>query len=189
MSVEIILSLVIAISTVFYTGINLLMLLESRSVRLQKITPHVVMFLKSTENSKVLALHIKNIGEGVAYNVKIKTISDYYQFGQKDFPISSFGIFQNGFSSMPPKYELKYYIGEIIEIYKKDPKGEVSFEINYQRKDKKQLKEIFKLPLIQAMGQNYSTPPETFSGQIPYYLGSAEKLISTSYLKPAQILF
>lgn len=72
MSVEIILSLVIAISTVFYTGINLLMLLESRSVRLQKITPHVVMFLKSTENSKVLALHIKNIGEGVAYNIKIK---------------------------------------------------------------------------------------------------------------------
>lgn len=61
MSVEIILSLVIAISTVFYTGINLLMLLESRSVRLQKITQHVVMFLKSTENSKVLALHIKNI--------------------------------------------------------------------------------------------------------------------------------
>lgn len=170
MSVEIILSIVIAISTVIYTGINLLMLFESRAVRLQKITPHVVMYLKSTEDSKVLSLHIKNIGEGVAYNVRIKTISNYNQFGKQDFPISSLGILKYGYSAMPPNYELKYYIGTITEIYEKDLNGEVSFEVEYERKDRMRIWEDFNLPFIQAIGQNYSTPPESYLGQIPHYL-------------------
>lgn len=66
MNIEQTLSIVIAISTVFYTGINLFMLLESKAVRLQKITPHVVMYLKTSEDHNTLALHVKNIGEGIA---------------------------------------------------------------------------------------------------------------------------
>jgi hypothetical protein len=170
MTAEFVLSVVIAASTVVYTGINLLMLLESRSVRLQKITPHVVMYLKSTDDSKILALHVKNIGDGVAYNVKIRTISDYNQFGQENYPISDFGVLKHGFSAMPPNYELKFYIGVISDIYEKDRNGEVRFEVDYERRDKKRYREAFNLPFIQAIGQNYSTPPESFLGQIPYYL-------------------
>jgi len=176
MNVEIILSIVIAASTVVYTGINLLMLFESRSVRLQKITPHVAMYLKSSEDSKVLALHVKNIGEGVAYNVKIRAITDHNQFGQEDYPISDLGILKHGFSAMPPNYELKFYIGVILDVFEKERSGEVKFEVEYERKDKKHFKETFTLSFIQAIGQNYSTPPESFLGQIPYYL----KEINTS---------
>lgn len=167
---EFALSVVIAVSTVVYTGINLLMLFESKSVRLQKITPHVVMFLMSSEDHNTLALHVKNIGEGIAYNVKIKTLRDYNQFGKENHPISDLGILKHGFSAMPPNYELKFYVGVILDIYEKDRNGEVGFEIEYERKDKKRFKEAFNLPFIQAIGQNYSTPPESFLGQIPYYL-------------------
>lgn len=170
MTAEFALSVVIAASTVIYTGINLLMFFESRSVRLQKITPHVVMYLKSSEDNNTLALHVKNIGEGVAYNVKIKTLKDYNQFGQENYPISDLGILKHGFSAMPPNYELKFYVGVILDIFEKERSGEVSFEVTYERKDKKHFKEAFILPFIEAIGQNYSTPPESFLGQIPYYL-------------------
>jgi len=52
----------------------------------------------------------------------------------------------------------------------------VRFEVEYERKDAKHFKEAFNLSFIQAIGQNYSTPPESFLGQIPYYL----KEINTS---------
>lgn len=170
MNIEPTLSIVIAISTVFYTGINLFMLLESKAVRLQKITPHVVMYLKSSEDHNTLALHVKNIGEGIAYDVRIKTLKDYNQFGQENHPISDLGILKHGFSAMPPNYELKFYVGVILDIFEKDRNGEVNFEVEYERKDKKHFKEAFNLPFIEAIGQNYSTPPESFLGQIPYYL-------------------
>lgn len=61
MKVEIVLSTVLAVSTVAYTAINLMLWFESRATRKQKIEPLIVAFLKSTESNKVLALHIKNI--------------------------------------------------------------------------------------------------------------------------------
>lgn len=170
MTADFALSVVIAASTVVYTVINLLMLFESKSVRLQKITPHVVMYLKSSEDNKTLALHVKNIGEGIAYNVKIKTLKDYNQFGKENYPISDLGILKHGFSAMPPGYELKFYVGVILDIYEKDRDGEVRFEVEYERKDAKHFKEAFNLSFIQVIGQSYSTPPESFLGQIPYYL-------------------
>lgn len=170
MNIEPTLSIVIAISTVFYTGINLFMLFESKVVRLQKITPHVVIYLKTSEDHNTLALHVKNIGEGIAYKVNIKTLKDYNQFGQENYPISDLGILKHGFSAMPPNYELKFYVGVILDIFEKDRNGEVSFEVTYERKDKKHFKEAFNLRFIEAIGQNYSTPPESFLGQIPFYL-------------------
>jgi hypothetical protein len=170
MTAELGLSVVVAASTVIYTGINLLMFFENKSARLQKITPHVVMYLKSSEDHNTLALHVKNIGEGVAYNVKIKALKDYNQFGQENCPISDLGILKHGFSAMPPGYQLKFYVGSISDLYEKDRYGEVRLEVEYDRKDAKHFKEAFDLSFIQALGQSYSTPPESFFGQIPYYL-------------------
>ncbi len=51
MKVELILSMVLAIATVCYTIINLMMWIESRATRKQKITPQVIAYLKTTEDS------------------------------------------------------------------------------------------------------------------------------------------
>ncbi len=170
MSVEIILSLVIAICTVLYTVINLMLWFESRQSRKQKITPHVIAFLKSAENHTILELHIKNIGEGVAENVKIKTLKDYNQFGHDTHLISELGIMKNGFNVFPPQHELKYYLHSFTEIYEKYKDDSIKFEISYSSSDKRKFKEVIELPFKQVFGQNYSNPPETFMGQIPYYL-------------------
>ena len=89
MRVEIALSTVLAVSTVIYTIINLMLWFESRATRRQKITPLVIAYLKSTENHEVLKLHIKNIGEGRAKNVKIKTLKDYNQLGKVNLLLST----------------------------------------------------------------------------------------------------
>jgi hypothetical protein len=179
MSVEIVLSLVIAISTVLYTVINLMLWFESRKTRKQKITPHVIAFLKSAENHITLELHIKNIGEGIAEDVKIKTLKDYNQFGKDGHLISELGIMKNGFNSFPPQYELKYYLHSFTEIYEKEKEESIKFELSYRSSDKRKFTEIIELPFKQLFGQNYSNPPETFMGQIPYYLNEINSTLKS----------
>lgn len=76
MKVELTLSIVLAASTVCYTIINLMMWFESRATRKQKILPFIVAYLQSTDNHNVEVLHIKNIGEGYAKDVRFKVIKD-----------------------------------------------------------------------------------------------------------------
>ena len=76
---SIILPLMLLICTAVYTVINYKMLKESRATRLQKITPNIVAYLSTTEihGSGTLILHITNIGEGVARNVKCEIYKDF----------------------------------------------------------------------------------------------------------------
>ncbi len=170
MKVEIVLSIVLAVSTVFYTIINYMLWLESRATRKQKITPLIIAYLDPTENHKVLALHIKNIGEGLAKNVKIEAMKEYNRLGKDDLLLSEIGIIKNGFNNFPPQYELSYYIHSMTELNSEDENSSIEIEICYESSDQKKYKNIYKLPFNQIIDQNYSKPPETFMGQIPYYL-------------------
>jgi hypothetical protein len=177
MKTEIVLSAVIASSTVLYTGINLMLWLESKATRKQKITPNIIAFLKSTENHQVLVLHIKNIGEGLAKNVKINVLKDFNRLGVSDLTLSSIGIVKNGFNNFPPEYELSFYLNQMTDLEIEDDNNTIEIEISYESSDKRKFKDIFKLPFNQATGQNYSNPPETFIGQIPYYLKEINKTL------------
>ncbi|MBW4359792.1 hypothetical protein [Flavobacterium taihuense] len=170
MKIEISLSIVIAISTVLYTVISLMLWYESRKSRKQKIEPHIVAFLKSSENHKTLELHIKNIGEGHAKNVNILVLHDYNQFGKELKSLSNLGAMKNGFNSFPPEYEIKYYVHDYSEIYDNDKNEFIKLKIDYKGTDNRKFTEEFHLPFNQLFGQNYSNPPETFIGQIPFYL-------------------
>ena len=170
MKVEIILSIVIAVCTVLYTIINSLLWFESRSTRKQKTSPHIIAYLKSTEDHVMMSLHIKNIGEGLAKNVKVKILKDYKQFGKNNQFLSELGTMKNGFNSFPPQYELKYYINTNTDIYKTEKDEKIELELNYESCDNRKFTEIFELPFNQLFGQNYSSPPETYIGKISYYL-------------------
>lgn len=170
MKVELILSIVLATCTVLYTAINLFILLESKATRQQKITPLIVPFLNMAENHIMLELHIKNIGQGIAKNVKIKVLKDYERMGRQDLLLSEIAIFKNTIHNFPPGHELKYYIHSMSEIFDKDKTESIELEFTYESSDKRKFKEIFELPFNQVLDQNYSDPPETYIGQIPYFL-------------------
>lgn len=170
MAVEILLSTVLAVSTVIYTGINLMLWLESRATRKQKLTPQIIAFLKSAENHIMLELHIKNIGEGVANNLRINVLQDYERMGKPELLMSEIGVVKNGFNFFPPQYELKYYIISLTELIEKNKNGRIKLEFNYESSDNRRFSNIYDLPFIQIFDQNYSNPPETYMGQIPFYL-------------------
>lgn len=177
MNAEIVLSTVLAASTVIYTIINLMLWFESRAIRRQKTTPLVIAYLKSTENHKVRTLNIKNIGEGLAKNVKIKTLKDYKQLGKENLLLSNVGIIKNGFNNFPPQHELSFFIHFMTELKVDEENSFIEIEISYESISKAKFKNIFDLPFNQVVGQNYSNPPETFMGQIPYYLNELNSTI------------
>lgn len=177
MAIEITLSTVIAASTVIYTVISIMLWIESRETRKQKLTPIMLAYLKTSEDHIVLELRIKNIGEGVAKNLTINALQDYERLGKSHLLLSEVGVIKNGFNSFPPQYELKYYIGRLTEIFDKDQNGSIKLEFNYQSTDNRKFCETFELPFNQIYGQNYSNPPENYIGQIPYYLKEINKTL------------
>lgn len=170
MKVELILSIVLAASTVCYTIINLMMWFESKATRRQKITPCVIAYLQITDNHSMLCVHIKNIGEGCAENLTAKVVKDYNQFDKNNYPLSNCMIFKNGVNIFPPQHELKYYINSPSDIDYSAEDSFIELELEYSDMQGKRFKRnLFKLPFNQ-IGSNYSDPPESYLGQIPYYL-------------------
>lgn len=172
MKAELILSTVLAASTVFYTFINLMMLLESRKTRMQKIAPLMIAFLKGSENHQILCVCFQNVGEGCAKDVHIKVLKDYKQFGKH--PLSNVMLLKNGSNIFPPQHKMVYFINTFANI--KETNDYVEFEISYTDVKGNKFKDIYKLPFNQV-GSNFSTPPETYMGQIPYYLKNIEASI------------
>lgn len=179
MAIEMILTMVIAASTVIYTAISLMLWIESRTTRKQKLTPMMLAYLKTSEDHIVLELRIKNIGEGVAKNLTVNTLQDYERLGKSHLLLSEIGVIKNGFNTFPPQYELKFYLGNLSEILEKDQDGSIKLGFNYKSSDNRKFCESFELPFNQIFGQNYSNPPENYIGQIPYYLKEINKTLKT----------
>lgn len=176
-SASVALSWVVAISTAAYTGINLMMWIESRATRRQKITPHIIAYLKGSEDHKTLCLFFKNIGEGCAYDIRVNVLKDYNQFQKEDSPLSSLQLMKNGAAIFPPQYELNYFIDyyDALDFSNKE-NSYVEFEVTYSDIKKQQYKNIYTLPLDQV-SCNYQNPPETYMGQIPHYLKEIKKAL------------
>lgn len=169
-SVELILSIVLAVSTICYTIINLMMWFKSKATSKQKLTPFVIAYLQITNDHNMLCVHIKNIREGCTKDVKAKLLKGYNQFGKETFPLSDCIIFKNGANIFPLQYELKYYIDKPQDINYSSDDSFVELEPEYSDTYNRRFNEnIFKLPFNQ-IGGDYSDPPESYLGQIPYYL-------------------
>ena len=180
---EIFLSLVLAIATVAYTIVTLFMLFESRKTRLQKTEPMLIGYIKSTDDHLTSMLCIKNIGEGCAENVRIVLAKDFNCFGKPEYPLSHYPLFRNGVSVFPSGYELHFYLDNNDNIKYGDDSRYLDFNIHYKKlSGKKEHIRHFHLPLGEN-GQNYSTPPETFEGQVPYYLKEIKKVLDNRLSK------
>ena len=176
-TINLTLSIVLAVATVAYTIINLMMWFESRATRRQKMAPLMVAYLESTANKQVLCLFVKNVGEGCAKNVKVKMLRDHDSLGQDDWPLSKFPLFNEGVNVFPSGYQLHYYIDYWDSIRKNGMDDYIELEITCTDiKGRNQQTQSYVLKFIQVMS-NYSTPPDTYEAQIPYYLEHISKAV------------
>ncbi|GIM61365.1 hypothetical protein CAPN008_14150 [Capnocytophaga canis] len=170
-------SLSLLIVTAIYVVITYFQLRESKKIRLQKETPNIVPYLKSSEDHTTLILCVKNFGEGVAKNVKVRFLEDYNRFGKSDYTLSKTGIAENGMSYFVPNYSLAFHIGRLKTIYDESINEKIKLEISYESLDNRKFKKLFELPFNQIFGQIYSSPPETYIGQIAHYLKEINSIL------------
>lgn len=77
-----ILSLVLVLVTLAYTITSVLTWLESRTTRMQKNEPNIIVYLRSNVSHDTLYVCVKNIGDGCARSVKVIPVKDYSLFGK-----------------------------------------------------------------------------------------------------------
>lgn len=174
--VTLILSVVVAVCTFIYTGVNIFMLVESRRTRKQKITPLIVAYLKTWENHEGVSLFLENIGEGLALDVEIIVKKDYLKFEKEENALSSNGIFKDGISIFPPRYMMKFdlnYWSNIID--NKNINDYIEIKVLYKRVDNERIVSVYRLCFNEINGQMYQNPPDSYIGQIAYSLNEISK--------------
>ena len=117
--VELIFSGVLALVTILYTVATILMYKESKKTRLQKTTPCIIPFLKSSADHQSVFLYVQNVGEGTAKNVKV-TINKGYEKSIKSLNLDGYKLFREGVAIYPPQYELHFLINTWDNIEKTD---------------------------------------------------------------------
>ena len=172
-------SLALIIVTVTYTVINALMLYESQKQRKLKTSPNVIAYLKSTEDYKAIRLYIKNVGEGVALDVKVDVIQDYCRFGKENCKLSETGLFKYGLDILPPGEHCSYYLDAWTNIKEKDLENLcVELEISCAGADREPHSHSCKLQFIQIFGQGYANPPETYIGKIAHCMNEISRTLA-----------
>jgi len=115
-------------------------------------------------------LHIKNIGEGLAKNVKATIAEDYEMFGIEKYKLSEVGIFESGFEIFPPDFELKFNINMMRDSYKIDQDNIMRLTFEYENIHGRKYNNEYNIPFNQIFGMAHSNPPGDYLGQIPFYL-------------------
>ena len=167
---EILLSTVLVVCTSTYTIINYFMLRESAIQRKLKSRPNIIAYLKSTEDYQALRLYIKNVGEGIAKNIKVNVLKDYGRFGKENHRLSEIGVFKYGLEILSPGEHLSYYLDAWTNIKEEELENMyIELKICCTGIDNKEQNGSFNLKFIQVCSQGYTNPPETHIGKIAYY--------------------
>lgn len=172
MDAQVIISFALLVATSLYTIVTTMMWWESRKTRLQRITPEIIAYLRTSEDHNVVMLIIENIGEGCAYDLKVDLDEEYHTFAKENKKLSQMPIFNEGVSIYPPKYRLQYYLGACKEM--NDLQETIGLSFSYRDQNKKNYNKHTTLK-IKQIACFYSNPPETYMGKIAYYLQEIDK--------------
>jgi hypothetical protein len=172
MDAQVAISLALLVATSLYTIVTIMMWWESRKTRLQRVTPEIIAYLKTSEDHKVVMFVIENIGEGCAYDLNVKLDEEYYIFGMEEKQLSQMPIFNDGVSIYPPKYKLQYFLGWCDQI--NDLQETIGLNMCYLDQNGNCYNKHSTLR-VKQIACFYSNPPETYLGQIAYYLKEIDK--------------
>jgi len=167
---------IVAACTAIYAFLTIRLVRETRLSREYHLEAFMLAYIVNSETSPdVISLVIKNIGNGVARNLRTTIIKDInYQDGNQ---LTSLGLFNKVFDFFPPNYENKYYILSLAEDDRRI-NDYIEFDIIYDDAIKKNKKQKFKLEFKDIAGMGKITPPETYIGMISYRLEKIEKILA-----------
>lgn len=99
-------------------------------------------------------LIVRNIGTGVAKNLKFDIKKDLTGYGIQVKSISSIGLFKNGMTFFPPNYSKKFFLFDSTgtELADRLFKDEIIFTVSYNNIFDKNKKEEFVIKLEEHRG-------------------------------------
>ncbi len=169
---------IVAISTVTYAVFTYKLTKQTRLSREFQIEAHIVAYLANLETDPTaIRLIIKNVGKGVAKNVKFEIKKDIeYESGyfQK---LENLGIFQEGIKYLPSNKEFNFSLTNFTENSEIKLNDFIEFNVMYSDYIKVSRKQFFRLPFKELNGLSKRTPPETYIGMISYRLEKIERIL------------
>ena len=172
--VTLIFSGIVALSTIFYVILTGKLVRETRLSREFFLESHLIAFLVNSETSPdIVSLVIKNIGKGVARNVKCEVTKDIKYENANS--LSSIGIFNEGIKYFPPDHQLKFILMSLADNSEK-AKDHITFKIEYSDALKKNREHWYTLGFKEIGGLGKLTPPDTYVGMISYRLEKIQKI-------------
>ncbi len=180
-----ILSTVVAISTIVYTILTWRLVFESKRMRDIQMTPDINFYFEFNEtDASLLYLVIENNGLGSAQNVHIDVVKNFDFYESELQNIENFGAVKNGLQHFYSRQKYKYYFTDLSQNSVNKIDKEIIIKVSYQNVNKKQYSKEFTLPIKETMGLGKLTPPDTHIGRIAYYLEKLNKNIESLKEKP-----
>ena len=169
-------SAVVTISTVFYAILTRALVNETRKMRKNQVEPYIIAWLDITETDALIAyIKTKNIGQGVALNVKFNIIKELnYKSARK---LSDYLYFKEGIKYFPPNHTDKHLLISFESTDESTANDSVIFEVEYETILNEQKKNKYELSLKELIGKGNLKPPDTHIGNISYRLENIEKLL------------
>ena len=167
---------IVAVCTIVYSFLTIRLVRETRLSREFHLEAFMIAYLVNSETSPdIVSLVIKNIGNGVARNLRFKIIKDLNYPNAKK--LAEIGIFKKNLDFFPPNNINKYLLLSLIENHEKKSKDYIEFEITYDDSIKKNKIQKFNLEFMDIEGIGKLNPPESYIGMISYRLEKIEKIL------------
>jgi hypothetical protein len=166
----------VSISTVVYAFLTWTLVRETSKMRKNQVEPYIIAYLDITEiHAKLAYIKTKNIGQGVALNVKFKIIKELNCPGSRK--LSDYPYFRDGVKYFPPDHLDKHLLVSFETTEESEANDSVIFEVEYETILHEKRKNKYELNLLELVGKGNLRPPDTHLGNIGYRLEKIEKLI------------
>jgi hypothetical protein len=169
---------VVTVSTIAYVYLTARLVKETRIMRKSQVEPQIIAYLDLAETkADIVYLKTKNIGLGVAKNVRFTIIKDL------DYPdarkLSNYKYFAEGINYFPPSHEDKHLLFSFHTETKDKGVDYIELRVEYESVLKEKKIDQYKLEFKELSGKGNLIPPDTHIGNISYRIEKIEKILET----------
>lgn len=174
----IILTLILAVATIYLAIYTAKLVNETRLVRKDQVKPIISIYLDHAETDPTLLfIVIQNIGQGIAYDLKFDVQKDFGDYGNEACKISERGLFKEGMVFCPPGFQKRYFLTETQNNYDKKMSEELIISAKYKDVFKENTEELFNIRLKEQKNYSVVKPAVTYIGRIAESLDQIKKLM------------
>tara|TARA_R110002167_G_scaffold366458_1_gene598022 strand:- start:4910 stop:5512 length:603 start_codon:yes stop_codon:yes gene_type:complete len=178
---QIIFSGIVTASTVVYALLTWRLVKETKLIREFQIKPDVrIYFERGEANNKLLFVVVENQGFGAALDVNFQVLKNLESYPEEYFNIKDKGVFKHGIVTLYPNQRHRYFILAIEkDNYNKVIEESLIIKTTYHDITNRKFNLTFNIPVKETVGVGLSTPPDNYSGRIPFYLERIDKSLKS----------